>query len=81
MKYPYVPAAFINAVAEEGTLDEAVSWLQKLWNENCALRGALEEIATSRVMAADLATIAREVLAEDQGRMGSPSPVQTPKTE
>lgn len=36
--YPHVPAAFINAIAEEGTKAEAVEWLQKLWNENCALR-------------------------------------------
>ena len=34
----HVPAAFINAIAEEGTKAEAVEWLQKLWNENCALR-------------------------------------------
>lgn len=36
--YPHVPAAFINAIAEEGTKAEAVEYLQKLWNENCALR-------------------------------------------
>lgn len=38
---PHVRAAFINAIAEEGTKDEAVWWLQKQWNETCALREAL----------------------------------------
>jgi len=40
MTYPRVPAAFINAIAEEGTKDEAVTWLQKQWDETCALRKA-----------------------------------------
>jgi hypothetical protein len=31
-------AAFINALAEEGTKAEAIEWLQKTWNENCELR-------------------------------------------
>lgn len=35
------PAAFINAIAEEGTKEEAVQYLQKIWNENCELRAAL----------------------------------------
>lgn len=43
-KYPHVPAAFINAIAEEGTKAEAVEWLQKQWNETCALRAALSEV-------------------------------------
>jgi hypothetical protein len=30
--YPFVRAAFINAIAEEGTKAEAVEWLQKEWN-------------------------------------------------
>jgi hypothetical protein len=38
------PAAFINAIAEEGTKAEAVEWLQKTWNENCELRAALRHI-------------------------------------
>lgn len=49
---PHVPAAFINAIAEEGTKAEAIEWLQKTWNENCLLRSqlakardALEQIA------------------------------------
>lgn len=32
---PHFPAAFINAIAEEGTKTEAVEWLQKIWNERC----------------------------------------------
>jgi hypothetical protein len=36
----HVPAAFINAIAEEGTKAEAIEWLQKTWNELCALKAA-----------------------------------------
>lgn len=42
MEYPHVPAAFINAIAEEGTKAEAIEYLQKQWNENCALRAELK---------------------------------------
>lgn len=42
MPYPHVPAAFINAIAEEGTKAEAVKYLQEQWNETCALRDALK---------------------------------------
>ena len=41
--YPHCPAAFINAIADEGTKVEAVQWLQKTWNECCALRRVAEE--------------------------------------
>jgi hypothetical protein len=34
---PHVPAAFINAISEEGTKAEAVAFLQKQWNENRVL--------------------------------------------
>jgi hypothetical protein len=43
MKYPHVPAAFINAIAEEGTKAEAIQYLQEQWNETCALRKAARE--------------------------------------
>lgn len=43
-EYPYVRAAFINAIAEEGTKEEAVSYLQKQWNETCALRAEIERL-------------------------------------
>lgn len=46
-EYPYVRAAFINAIAEEGTKEEAVSYLQKKWNENCALRAETERLTAS----------------------------------
>ena len=42
MIYPHVPAAFINAIAEEGTKAEAIEYLQRQWNKTCALREALE---------------------------------------
>lgn len=32
-EFPHVPAAFINAIAEEGTKEEAIEWLQKRWNQ------------------------------------------------
>lgn len=37
---PHHHAAFINAIAEEGTKAEAVEWLQKIWNELCELKKA-----------------------------------------
>lgn len=40
---PHVRAAFINAIAEEGTKAEAVEYLQKQWNETCRLRAKLAE--------------------------------------
>jgi hypothetical protein len=40
---PHVPAAFINALAEEGTKTEAIWYLQKYWNEACALGARLKE--------------------------------------
>jgi TolA-binding protein len=39
--FPPVGAAFINAISEEGTKDEAVEWLAKQWNETCFLRAAI----------------------------------------
>jgi hypothetical protein len=37
-EYPHVPAAYINAIADEGTKAEAIEWLQKTWNELCWVR-------------------------------------------
>jgi hypothetical protein len=34
---PFARAAFINAIREEGTHQEACDYLQKIWNERCAL--------------------------------------------
>lgn len=41
-EYPHVPAAFINNIAEEGTEEEAIKYLQETWNENCYLRNKLK---------------------------------------
>lgn len=48
--YPHVPAAFINAIAEEGTKAEAIEYLQKQWNENCALREQLRKFDMTAVI-------------------------------
>ena len=37
-------AAFINAIAEEGTKEEAVEWLQKTWNELCEAKTRIKEL-------------------------------------
>jgi len=37
-KSPHVPAAFINALAEEGSKADAINFLQKAWNELCEIR-------------------------------------------
>jgi len=41
---PHVPAAFINAIAEEGTKAEAVEWLQKTWNELCRAESEIRKV-------------------------------------
>jgi hypothetical protein len=66
MTAPHVPAAFINAIAEEGTKAEAIEYLQKTWNENCALRAQLVkfEQAPSRM---DRARALYLAVYEDQG--------------
>lgn len=43
MNYPHVPAAFINALSEEGTREELIKYLQKQWNETCWLRDRLKD--------------------------------------
>lgn len=40
----HVPAAFINAIREEGTKTEACNWLQTTWNESCAKDAKLAEL-------------------------------------
>lgn len=42
--YPHVRAAFINAISEEGTKAEAIAYLQKQWNECCALRAEIRRL-------------------------------------
>lgn len=41
----HVPAAFINAIAEEGTKAEAIAFLQKQWNEYWAMRAERDSLA------------------------------------
>jgi hypothetical protein len=72
--YPQVTATFINAIAEEGTKAEAVEWLQKQWNETCALRttnaellDALKKIITSPD--AIMRDIARDAIAKATGSL------------
>lgn len=55
IKYPHVPAAFINAIREEGTKAEACDFLQLEWNKSCAqvaeiarLTAALAKVAAER---------------------------------
>lgn len=43
-KFPYVRAAFINAIREEGTKAEACDYLQEQWNETCALRAEITRL-------------------------------------
>ena len=43
-EHPHVPAAFINAIREEGTKAEAIDWLQKTWNERCALSARVAQL-------------------------------------
>lgn len=44
MDYPHVPAAFINAIADEGSKHEAILWLQRTWDELCYVREQLETL-------------------------------------
>lgn len=37
-------AAFINAIADEGTKDEAVKFLQETWNELCEARAEIRQL-------------------------------------
>jgi transcriptional regulator of nitric oxide reductase len=55
--YPYVRAAFINYIREEGSKAEACDWLQKQWNEICALNK--EIVRVTAILAEKDAEIAR----------------------
>ena len=41
---PHVPAAFINAIAAEGTKAEAIQWLQRTWNALCRVQSELRAL-------------------------------------
>lgn len=49
---PHSPAAFINAIAEDGTKAEAIEWLQKTWDELCEARRLLDAAATAQTATA-----------------------------
>lgn len=49
---PHYPAAFINAISEEGTKGEAVDWLQKTWNELQHLKAQRESRELALIRAA-----------------------------
>ena len=41
---PHQPAAFINALSEEGTREELIDYLQKTWNERCEFERELSSV-------------------------------------
>lgn len=47
---PHHRAAFINALAEEGTKAEVVEYLQKTWNNLCEARARIRELEEERDM-------------------------------
>lgn len=38
------PAAFINIIAEDGTKEEAIRYLQETWNELCEAREEIKRL-------------------------------------
>ncbi len=42
--HPHVPASFINSLREEGSKEECLEFLQKYWNEVCALHARIREL-------------------------------------
>lgn len=38
------PASFINIIAEDGTKEEAIHYLQETWNELCEARKTIKEL-------------------------------------
>jgi hypothetical protein len=43
---PHCPAAFINAIHDDGTKEEAVKFLQETWNELVQARTELRRMGT-----------------------------------
>lgn len=64
-KAPHRPAAFINAIAEEGDKAEAVKYLQEQWNENCQLR---EQLAQYKQVCAAAYQLAGTVMLREGAR-------------
>lgn len=40
----HYPADFINAIAEEGTMDESIHHLKEIWNELCQARAEIRAL-------------------------------------
>ena len=68
VEYPHCPAAFINALAEEGSKAEAIEWLQKTWNElrykSERLDALMQQVASLEAKAADWHRVADSRSAE-----------------
>jgi|GEM_PF-3690028 len=78
--FPHVNAAFINALAEEGTRGELIEYLQKQWNETCwlraeneRLRGLIRQIAWSNAQCAADALKMRSIAMDEIRDRDSPS--------
>jgi hypothetical protein len=55
----HFPAAFINNIAEEGTKEEAIQWLQKIWNQFMTYR---EDVNTqNEQLLVELKTVREQV--------------------
>lgn len=52
----HYPAAFINAIADEGTKAEAIQFLQETWNELCEVKEQLRETQTALKQAQETQT-------------------------
>ena len=48
--FPHVPAAFISAIASGSTKAEAVRWLQRTWNEVCAIRAHAKRLQAENAL-------------------------------
>ena len=68
---PHVPAAFVNAIAEEGTKAEAVGWLQKQWNENCQQRSRIARLESDLN---ECREYLEDIMDVNDGDYGEPSP-------
>lgn len=62
---PHVRAAFINALREEGTKEEAITWLQKTWNERCALEAEKKRLNKANHAYTYIGKDGKSVLARD----------------
>jgi len=52
MTAPHCQAAFINAIREEGTKEEACNYLQETWNDLCEARALLAQSSVQEAVKA-----------------------------